>query len=151
MLLQACSCGTECKSHTTLHLIIAITTAFMTCHSALVTAWCHLTHIDTSFLTAGCEAASFYCIVLLSPLPLRTPVDRVRTKSTVLCPLRQDRTFHILDSLSKSLSCLIVVSMVESGVEGAQEALVEMFEVLLTGIRAEHPKVRFVLVPCART
>lgn len=54
----------------------------------------------------------------------------------------QDRTYHLVHSLTSTKSCLIVANMVHEGIEGGQEALVELFEVLLTGIRTDHSQVR---------
>lgn len=54
----------------------------------------------------------------------------------------QDLTYHLLDSLATCKSCVIVALLANEGVPGGLEQLVEMFEVLLTGVRPEHAEVR---------
>lgn len=54
---------------------------------------------------------------------------------------RQHLTYHLLESLANCKSCVIVALLANEGVPGGLEQLVEMFEVLLTGIRPEHNEV----------
>ncbi|CAN0511367.1 unnamed protein product, partial [Ectocarpus sp. 12 AP-2014] len=51
---------------------------------------------------------------------------------------RQHLTYHLLESLANCKSCVIVALLANEGVPGGLEQLVEMFEVLLTGVRPEH-------------
>ena len=53
----------------------------------------------------------------------------------------QDLTYHLLDSLATCKSCVILALLTNEGVPGGLEQLVEMFEVLLTGVRPEHDEV----------
>lgn len=64
----------------------------------------------------------------------------LRTPPFCVC-ITQDRTYHVLESLASSESCVIVAFLANAGVPGGQEALVEMFEVLLTGVRDGHSQV----------
>ena len=50
-------------------------------------------------------------------------------------------TYHLLDSLATCKSCVILALLTNEGVPGGLEQLVEMFEVLLTGVRPEHDEV----------
>lgn len=54
----------------------------------------------------------------------------------------QDLTYHLLESLATCKSCVIVALLANEGVAGGLEQLVEMFEVLLTGVRQDHEEVR---------
>ncbi|KAG5177370.1 hypothetical protein JKP88DRAFT_346951 [Tribonema minus] len=51
---------------------------------------------------------------------------------------RTARTHYILQSLASCKSCVILVDLARERVEGGEDALVDFFECLLTGIRAEH-------------
>lgn len=57
------------------------------------------------------------------------------------CLLFQNLTYHLLESLATCKSCVIVALLANEGVPGGLEQLVEMFEVLLTGVRPEHGEV----------
>eukprot|EP00903_Cladosiphon_okamuranus_P009357 g8923.t1 len=51
---------------------------------------------------------------------------------------RTNLIYHLLESLATCKSCVIVALLANEGVPGGLEQLVEMFEVLLTGVRPEH-------------
>lgn len=75
-------------------------------------------------------------------LPLFLTFKAAPLSFLVLCcwPF-QNLIYHLLESLATCKSCVIVALLANEGIPGGLEQLVEMFEVLLTGVRPEHSKV----------
>lgn len=56
--------------------------------------------------------------------------------STIL----SSKTFYILNSIATVQSCVVPVILVQSGVFGADDVVLDMFEALLSAVRPEHPE-----------
>eukprot|EP00601_Ochromonadales_sp_CCMP2298_P006844 CAMPEP_0173208958 /NCGR_PEP_ID=MMETSP1141-20130122/22822_1 /TAXON_ID=483371 /ORGANISM="non described non described, Strain CCMP2298" /LENGTH=211 /DNA_ID=CAMNT_0014135501 /DNA_START=122 /DNA_END=753 /DNA_ORIENTATION=+ len=50
------------------------------------------------------------------------------------------QVYYILNSISTVQSCVVPVILEQSGVKGAEEVVVAMFEAILASVRPEHPE-----------